>query len=220
MKEEKTNFLNSFWISGIFKNRKEKRKNKKTEKSQAKILEDAVNVENIPETRKLYYTTKNNSRMNLINTVYLDYKGNVPSIIITDNIFKDGVGCLITVQDITAIPARMFEGNTDIMTIRYPETLREIGSYAFKDCTNFKGLYPQTGENSIMKIGMHAFENTNIEAIHIPDNVNEIGEYAFASCKNLNEFSCNNERILKSNIFDNCNEIFLKNVERYFSTNK
>lgn len=70
-----------------------------------------------------------------------------------------------------------------IKTCVIPNSVTEIGEYAFINCTSLKSI---TIPNSVTKIGMVAFSGCkSLESITIPDNVTEIGKYAFDDCTSL-----------------------------------
>ncbi|WP_220149513.1 leucine-rich repeat domain-containing protein, partial [Metamycoplasma hominis] len=77
---------------------------------------------------------------------------------------------------------------TRIESINIPGSVKEIGGYAFSDCTNLREVILNEG---LEKIGALAFYDTNIESITIPGSVKEIGEGAFSGCTNLKEVILN-----------------------------
>ena len=64
-----------------------------------------------------------------------------------------------------------------------PDSVTNIGEYAFADCKNLKSIMVS---NSLTHIGEYAFSGcTNLTCVTIPNSVTSIGEYAFSSCKSL-----------------------------------
>ena len=62
-----------------------------------------------------------------------------------------------------------------------PDTLEEIGEYAFHYTTMFSLRIP----DGVTKIGAHAFAGSLIHEVKLPSGLEEVGEYAFEDCYNL-----------------------------------
>ena len=111
-----------------------------------------------------------------------------------------------------------------------PDTVREIGTYAFADVKNLNTVVVP---NTVETIGNKAFAYSGITSIELPESLNTIEESVFYDCDNL-EFvrisggvqsikngafsSCSNlqEVIIPSNVteiadnaFENCNKLHL-----------
>ena len=70
-----------------------------------------------------------------------------------------------------------------IEEVEIPDTVTEIGSYAFH---NFLGLKKINIPNSVTRIGREAFYLcSSLVSITIPNSVTSIGEYAFEDCSSL-----------------------------------
>lgn len=71
-----------------------------------------------------------------------------------------------------------------------PESVVNIGDYAFADCQNLTGIALPYG---VQTLGDHVFYNCmSLTAIHIPNSVTGIGKYTFSSCAALAEISLPN----------------------------
>ena len=102
------------------------------------------------------------------NNQYYDSRDNCNAIIEkTSNTLI--VGCKNTVipNSVTKIGNGAFHGNTQLTSIDIPNSIEEIGPYAFS--------------------------GTNLSFIEIPDNVNNIGTLAFEGCSNLTTFVCKSD---------------------------
>ena len=67
-----------------------------------------------------------------------------------------------------------------------PDSVTEIGWYAFDDCTSLTSV---TIPNSVTSIGDYAFSGCDsLTSVTIPDSVTEIGNYAFQECSSLTSF--------------------------------
>lgn len=119
-------------------------------------------------------------------TKFTGTTANVP-----ERIEKDG-----TFYTVTTIGKEAFVDNNDkkkenkiLQSVNLPNTITEIGSYAFYYCTkaNFTSTIIPDG---VTEIGDHAFyycENANFTSIKIPDGVTEIKEGTFGNCTYLND---------------------------------
>ena len=101
-------------------------------------------------------------------------KGNVeiPEIIIKEN----------HPYFITKIGFAAYQYNTDITSVKIPNTITTIDNQAFSDCTGLSGelVIP----DSVIIIGGSAFRECNnlTGALVIPNSVTSIGNYAFYNC--------------------------------------
>ncbi len=84
---------------------------------------------------------------------------------------------------ITAIPARMFEGCSSLLSIVIPESATSIGASAFYQCTSLQSALLH---DNILSIGTYAFyQCSELQSIDLPDNLTTLGTYAFSGCKLL-----------------------------------
>lgn len=100
---------------------------------------------------------------------------------------------------------------TLLKAVNLPASVREIGQWAFSDCTKLESV---TWHDSIEEIGSRAFEgDSSLASIgRIPYGLKSLGGYAFAECVKL----CGNIMIpdgvsrIESSVFDGC--LMLKDV--------
>ena len=84
---------------------------------------------------------------------------------------------------VTEIGIYAFQLNS-MKSLKLPDTLTVINSYAFGMCKNLTTL---TIPDSVTKIGMHAFEDCPaLETINFPDHLVETGDYTFNNTSWLN----------------------------------
>ena len=102
-------------------------------------------------------------------------------------------------NSMTEIGYYAFSGCTGLTSITIPNSVTEIGYYAFSGCT---GLTSITIPNSVTSIGSQAFYDcTGLTAITIPSSVTSIGYYAFIGCTGLTAINVdsNNPRYVSVN---------------------
>ncbi len=66
--------------------------------------------------------------------------------------------------------------------VSLPDSVTEIGAWAFSACKSLKEVKLPSG---IKEISAHTFDGTAIEQIILPDSITKIGEAAFISCEML-----------------------------------
>jgi Leucine-rich repeat (LRR) protein len=71
-------------------------------------------------------------------------------------------------------------------------SLREIGDYAFTNCTGIKVF---TFGGSLRKLGRGVFANTSLTNIVVPSNIAEIENYCFANCSQLESVNLNESTV-------------------------
>lgn len=91
-------------------------------------------------------------------------------------------------QNVTAIAANAFSGQTGMSQITIPGSVTGIGNLAFKGCTNLQFI--NLGVNSqLYRIGEYAFQNcTSLTTINIPPLLSETGRTPFSGCVGLYGF--------------------------------
>ncbi len=86
---------------------------------------------------------------------------------------------------VTAVKDYAFNEKTDITitSLVMPSTMRSIGAYAFRSCTELASLHLNEG---LRTIGNRAFCNDSaLVSLIVPSTVDSIGNYAFGVCKKL-----------------------------------
>ena len=76
-----------------------------------------------------------------------------------------------------------FRGCSNLHSVEIPNSVTSIGNSAFYYCTNLQNVVIP---NSVTSISYSAFRGcSNLQSVEIPNSVTTIGEYAFSSCANL-----------------------------------
>lgn len=84
---------------------------------------------------------------------------------------------LSNLQDLTYLPERTFENNSELTEVKLPQTISQIGAYAFAYCTKLNSI---NMPNALSAIGNYAFDNClAIKALTFPNNLERVGFYAF-----------------------------------------
>lgn len=92
--------------------------------------------------------------------------------------------------------------NCPLISVVLPESLKEIGSYAFSFCTMNSVSIPA----SVQTIGSNAFFGAKLESVEI-DGVETVGDYAFCYCEKLKTIILKNITNIGSHSFWNCTGI-------------
>lgn len=90
-------------------------------------------------------------------------------------------------DSVQRIEASCFSGCDYLVNVRLPDSLNEIGDYAFYDMVN---LIEICIPNAVTKIGEFSFSDCkSLTAVVLGSNTNVIGDYAFSYCSNLEEIT-------------------------------
>ena len=113
-------------------------------------------------------------------------------------------GCCNTVipKSVTSIGERAFDGMSSLTSITIPNSVKKIGSCAFRDA----GLTSVIIPNSVTSIEEGAFVLcSNLTSVTIPNSVTSIEDEVFACCHNLTSVTIpNSVTSLGYACFDNC----------------
>ena len=96
-----------------------------------------------------------------------------------------------------------FTGQTDMVTLILPATVKEIRESAFADCDGLETIVFAEG---LERIGNNAFEGcTSLKKIVFPESLKAIGNEAFAGCEDLAEVEFKNLRVnVQEDAFTDC----------------
>lgn len=84
---------------------------------------------------------------------------------------------------VVGIADETFKGNTNVISITIPNTVKQIGSYAFAECKNLQTV--DIGQN-VVRIGDAAFSScSSVSEIILPKGISSISPWMFDNCTNL-----------------------------------
>lgn len=126
-----------------------------------------------------------------IQSAYSIETGELPiNIILPPNLTKIGTNCFeyaqikqITIPDtVTEIGDYAFNACEQLASIALPSGLQKISSTMFADCMSLTSI---TIPEAVTEIGSQAFANSGLTSITIPSTVTTLGSEAFARCESL-----------------------------------
>ncbi len=112
------------------------------------------------------------------------YNGESKNVWIPDNFVIDNDDGTYDIIQVKGIKANVFQGNSNINSVRLSSYITNIPDNAFKNCTSLKHIY----SNNLENIGNSAFANclSLVDVEH--DNLKSIGNNAFDGCTQLADF--------------------------------
>lgn len=108
-----------------------------------------------------------------------------------DSISTLNVPSTITVKsgtyDVTSVASYSLEANTNLTSLIFNEGMKKIGISAFYHCDNISSIKLPEG---IESLGSFAFSFCNLSEIEIPASVTYIGGFTFAGCSGVRQITC------------------------------
>ena len=105
---------------------------------------------------------------------------------ISEHTYNGKYGIITFKMDIESMPKKIFNGLDRLTSIDIPSKCKHIGESIFEGCTNLKSIKPS---DVLETIGNYAFKNCeSLTSFTIPTSVYVLGEGAFAGCTNLEKF--------------------------------
>ncbi len=108
--------------------------------------------------------------------------------------------------NVSVIEANLFQ-NSEIESVKIPDTVTEIQKYAFSGCQNLKEVVIPEG---VKTIGVNAFWNCrNLESVSLPSTLKNIDWNAFSATglKSVTIPESNTLSTLKEKVFFQCSEL-------------
>ena len=88
----------------------------------------------------------------------------------------------------------------NITSVSIPDTVTEIGSWAFANCPLTSVSLP----SDLTTVGDHAFYDTALTYVNLPSSATNIGESAFQCCYNLHSVGINGPAVIGFSAFADC----------------
>lgn len=104
------------------------------------------------------------------------YKGNSEYVIIPDTI-----NASILFDD-------LFKGHTELLSVKIPNTITDIGGFVFDGCMNLKEIILPP---NLINMWQYSMTRCGIETISVPGTVKSIVPFTFNQCKNLKTVTLN-----------------------------
>lgn len=131
----------------------------------------------------------------------LNYPRNQTSLILP----KDVIYNYMLIPSYDIIPYFAID-DFEINEVYIPNTVRQVGEYAFYNCTNIVDVILNDG---LLIIGEASFQHCiNLTQIFLPSSVTNIGVGAFSSCMGLKKIVLNSDIVIESDAFYNCTSLF------------
>lgn len=105
----------------------------------------------------------------------------------------------------------LFLNGAEIKDLVIPNSVTEIGGYAFYGCG---GLTSVTIPNSVTSIGSYAFYNcSGLISVTIPNSVTDIGSSAFSGCSSLPSITIPNSiTVINTKLLEACSSLQIINI--------
>lgn len=89
---------------------------------------------------------------------------------------------------VTILYDDLFKGHTEITSVTIPDSVTNIGSFAFDGCENLRSIRLPSGLEDLWQ---YAFARCGIEEITLPEKMTSLASFTFLHCKNLKRVTCN-----------------------------
>ena len=90
-------------------------------------------------------------------------------------------------KPISVLYDKLFAGHKEIVDIRFPDTVTDLGEFVFDGCTALKHLELPA---SLKYLWGQTFARCEVEEIFLPENIFSIPPHAFKDCRNLRKVVC------------------------------
>ena len=116
------------------------------------------------------------------------------------------IGKTYNSKPVREISSSAFKNNTEITSIKIPDSVTSIGDYAFDNCSSLTSI---TIPDSVTSIGEGVFADcSSLTSVTIGNSVTSIGEGAFENCSSLTSVTIGNSvSSIDDDAFFNCSSL-------------
>ncbi len=107
------------------------------------------------------------------------YSGDEADVVIPDTYGK---------APVTIIGDGVFSGHSEILSVRIPDTVTDMGEFIFDGCTALRYI---DLPSSLSCLWGYTFVRSGIEEIVLPEKLMTVPPFCFKDCKNLRKVVCN-----------------------------
>lgn len=108
-------------------------------------------------------------------------------------------------KPVTMLYDDLFKGHGEILSVRIPDTVREIGGFVFDGCVNLRAV---TLPRSLEEMWQYAFARSGIEEIVLPDGMRSVVAFTFFGCRQLRKVTCGSGlRKIRARAFLGCDAL-------------
>ena len=118
--------------------------------------------------------------------------------------YNEQITTVVVGEGITSVSYASFKNCYNITSVTLPDSLEEIGGYAFNGCFRLETI----NLKNVKKIENYAFAGAGLTSLTLPDGLNEVGYGSFKSCVSLAEIMFNEDlKKIDSYAFDYCRSL-------------
>lgn len=126
----------------------------------------------------------------------MSYEGDDAHVIIPDQ---------YCAKPVTVLYDRLFAGHREIVDIRFPDTITDLGEFVFDGCSSLKHIELPP---ALKYLWGQTFARCEAEEIFLPENITTIPPYAFKDCRNLRKVVCGSgTRKICKGAFSGCSRL-------------
>lgn len=127
------------------------------------------------------------------------FDNSTTDVVIPEKVANNGVD-----YSVTSISDSAFQGNTDILSLSIPGTVKTTAPNCFRDCSSLQNI---TLNEGIEDIVASTFYGTAVKEIKFPKSLTTIRKFAFYGCPNLKDVYFNSDVNILSSVFYNSTSI-------------
>lgn len=127
------------------------------------------------------------------------FDNSTTDVVIPEKVANNGVE-----YSVTTIANTVFQGDTDILPLSIPGTVKTTAPNCFRDCSSLQNI---TLNEGIEDIVASTFYGTAVKEVKFPKSLTTIRKFAFYGCPNLKDVYFNSDVNILSSVFYNSTSI-------------